>query len=92
MQLPLFLLLLLLPRTWVERHLDGLRFRLTFLNDEERKARAILAEVDAGYEYTEGFRAHLQRKLDDWKTERQLLVDRIADVEELLYPVDSNEE
>ena len=91
MHLPLFLLLLL-PRTWVERHLDGLRFQLTFLNDEERKACAILAEVDAGHEYTEGFRAHLQRKLDDWKEERKRLVDRIADVEELLYPVNSNEE
>jgi hypothetical protein len=76
----------LLPRTVLFWYSDHLRGRLMVLEDEVGRAERLLDEVEPGYEYSEGFRLHLERKLGEWNIERFQLVEQIHEVENVLFP------
>ena len=76
----------LLPRFMVLAHADRVRIRLHLLEEEVGKVTQLLEGAEEGHEHTEGFRAHLQRKLDEWNGERFELIQRLSDVECWLYP------
>lgn len=74
----------LLPRFSVVWYADKLRVRLVWVEEQTVWANRLLEDVAPNYEYTAGFRAHLERKLTEWGQERLDLVSKISIVEEWL--------
>lgn len=83
--LPSFILRLL-PRGMLYWCSDRARTRLVWLEERVGQAERLLEEVAPGYEYVEGFRLHLERKLDEWNTERFTLIRYISGIEDVLFP------
>jgi hypothetical protein len=86
MTLPTFTLRFL-PRWVLFRYSDRLRTQLKSLEWDVRETDRLLEEVAPGFEYTAGFRAHLERKLGEWNEERFFLVQVISEVEDVLFPL-----
>lgn len=74
----------LLPRFLVVKYADRVRARLVFIEEQTLWANRLLEDVAPNYEYTAGFRAHLERKLTEWSQEKLDLVSRISVVENWL--------
>lgn len=74
----------LLPRFSVVWYADRARARLVWVEEQTVWANRLLEDVEPNYEYTAGFRAHLERKLTEWSQERFDLVSKISIVEEWL--------
>lgn len=75
----------LLPRALADLYVDRIYERLSLVEKRVRVTKQLLDDIEPGHEYTEGFRAHLERKLDDGNIERYALTQRIADVEDMRF-------
>lgn len=83
-------ILRLLPRSVLFRYTDYIRGRLIWLETQVDKAEGLLEDVSPEFEYTEGFRLHLERKLGEWNAERFAVVQKISLVEDILFPPTSS--
>ena len=74
------LIISLVPRRLVDWYLDRLYYRVYNLKESRDHAAAILRDVEP-MEYTEGFRAHLLRRIDDADAEQKRLQTVITYIE-----------
>ena len=67
-----------LPHSIQTAYLRGLDRRIVRLHLEHSSLETVLEGCDPGWEYTEGFRAHLSRRLDDLDKEASLIAAQIV--------------
>jgi hypothetical protein len=77
-------ILRLLPRFILNSYANRARIKLHLVEEEADKVSRLLDDVEREYEYTEGFREHLSRRLEDCYIERFELIHRLNDVEPML--------
>ncbi len=73
-------LIRLLPKGLRQRYTDRLMRRATARLAEAHRLYALLDGISSGYEYTEGYRTHLIRRIVDLLLEHQGLEDRAATI------------
>lgn len=66
---------------------DRLFDRFKAADDEVKRVAGLLEDVSPGYEYTEGFRDHLARRLEDVEDRRARLAESLNVLDAIVYPL-----